>query len=253
VNDRVDHGVNSGMSSSVGTPVTLHAWRVPKRRIPAATWRVATDRRRLRRLVGVRFAALLGTAQGFSPAGPDLTRWVAVVSWDDAAHADAFEQTGPARGWQELATGYCRLDLRTVASRGRWAGSEPFPITGACDTDGPVLALTRARLRPSRAVAFWRAQAAPAEAATHARGLICAFGIGEAPVGWQGTVSVWHAIGDLVEFAYRTPDHRRVVDATPERQWYAEELFARFAVVAVTGNRDVIGWRTGEDGSGAAR
>ena len=30
--------------------------------------------------------------------------------------------------------------------------------------------------------------------------------------------------------------------ATPERRWYAEELFARLAVLDVTGDREVIGW-----------
>jgi hypothetical protein len=105
-----------------------------------------------------------------------------------------------------------------------------------------VLALTRARLRPSRAIRFWRALDAPARAVDQAPGLLAAFGIGEAPLGWPGTVSLWRSTSDLVEFAYRQSEHRRVIDRSPTELWYAEELFARFAVVRVSGNRNVIGW-----------
>jgi hypothetical protein len=112
-----------------------------------------------------------------------------------------------------------------------------------------MLALTRARLRPGQVPTFWRALRPAARAVMQAPGLLAAFGIGEAPIGWQGTVSLWRSERDLVEFAYQHPDHRRVVDETPVRQWYAEELFARFTVVAVSGDRDVIGWCGEEDGS----
>ena len=37
-----------------------------------------------------------------------------------------------------------------------------------------------------------------------------------------------------------------MIDRTPAQRWYAEELFARFAVLAVAGDRDVIGW-TGDE------
>jgi hypothetical protein len=58
----------------------------------------------------------------------------------------------------------------------------------------------------------------------------------------QGTISVWRSDADLVQFAYRHPEHRRVIDRTPAERWYAEELFARFAVLGVSGDPDVIGW-----------
>jgi hypothetical protein len=234
----------------VSSTVTLHVWRVPAGRLPRVTWRLATDRVHLSRLPGVRFAKLLGTAHGFGAARPDPTRWAALLTWADAESAAAFEASRPARAWRGLASAYCRVDLRTLSCRGRWAGREPFPPEApeplAPDpfgpADGPVLALTRARLRPTRAAAFWRASRAPAAAVSGAAGLIAAFGIGEAPLGWQGTISVWRDTAHLVEFAYRNPDHRRVMDETPGRQWYAEELFARFAVLAVAGDHDVIGW-----------
>jgi hypothetical protein len=78
-----------------------------------------------------------------------------------------------------------------------------------------------------------------------APGLLARFGIGEAPIGWQGTVSVWRTSADLTAFAYRQPEHRAVIERTPADRWYAEDLFARFAVLDVSGDRDVLGWREG--------
>jgi len=71
--------------------------------------------------------------------------------------------------------------------------------------------------------------------------LLAAFGVGEAPIGWQGTISLWRTPRDLVEFV-RNPQHRRAVERTPTQRWYAEELFARFAVLDIAGDRGVIGW-----------
>jgi hypothetical protein len=106
-----------------------------------------------------------------------------------------------------------------------------------------VLALTRARLRPVKALTFWRAIPPVALELGAAPGLLAGFGIGEAPIGWQGTVSVWRDAADLTAFAYRQPEHRAVIARTPVARWYAEELFARFAVLGITGDREVLGWK----------
>jgi len=230
--------------------VTLQVWRVPAARLPRVLWRVAHDRGRLRRLPGVRFAKVLGTGAGFGPVRADPTRWATLTVWADAATAAGADDSPVARAWRALATAYCRLDLQALTSRGAWAGREPFARRPAADrvaadraeAEGPVLALTRARLRPSRARAFWRAIGPVAAAAQAAPGLLASFGIGEAPLGWQGTVSVWRSTHDLVAFAYRDPRHAAVIERTPTQGWYEEELFARFAVTATAGNLDVIGW-----------
>ena len=66
-------------------------------------------------------------------------------------------------------------------------------------------------------------------------GLRLALGVGEAPVGLQGTFSVWEGTGPLVEFAHRRAAHVDVVRRTALEHWYAEELFARFEVLDVQG------------------
>jgi hypothetical protein len=221
--------------------VTLRVWRVPPARVPAALWRMARDRRRLRRAPGVTFAKLLGTgsATRFGPGDADLTRWAALVCSTGPGPARSVEPVVSA--WDRIAVGWCQLDLRPIASRGRWSGVAPFPPSGERGS-GPVVAITRARLRAGRAVRFWRAVPPVAAAVATAPGLLATFGIGEAPIGWQGTVSVWETAARLTEFAYRTPAHLDAVARTPAERWYAEELFARFALTGVSGDPSVIGW-----------
>jgi hypothetical protein len=101
-----------------------------------------------------------------------------------------------------------------------------------------VAAVTRARLRLRRAGEFWRA-APPVAADLAARpGLLFTSGIGEWPVGVQGTFSVWESAGALTEFAYRGAAHRAAIRQAAARGWFAEELFARFAVLGASGTVD---------------
>jgi hypothetical protein len=62
-----------------------------------------------------------------------------------------------------------------------------------------------------------------------------AFGVGEAPIGLQGTFSIWDSAATLREFAHRRSPHSAAIRQTAQAQWYAEELFARFAVLDIDG------------------
>ena len=215
--------------------VTLHVWRVPRRRLAGEFVRMALGPRQVRSMPGVRFAKLLGTASGFRPGDADWTRFAAVIVSDREV---PFEPPGRS----------ARVALTPLHSRGTWSGHAPFEVTKPVRADGMVLALTRARLRPSRALTFWRAVPPVVRELDAAPGLLAGFGIGEAPIGWQGTVSVWRTATDLAGFAYRQPEHRAVIARTPADKWYAEELFARFAIRGITGDRSVLGWREGGQG-----
>ena len=225
--------------------VTLHVWR--------ASWtkafpRMATEPRRVRKIGNVRFAKVLGTGTGatFGLGDADLTRWAALVVWDgDEADVEAVD-----RGWAGAATQSARIDLTPLTSRGTWSGIEPFGTSAGRRPGGMVLALTRARIRPAKALTFWRAVPPVSATLADAPGLVARFGIGEAPAGFQGTVSVWRSTADLTAFAYRQPEHRAVITRTPAVKWYAEELFARFDVCAVEGDRSVLGWQDAPDGDG---
>jgi hypothetical protein len=101
-----------------------------------------------------------------------------------------------------------------------------------------VAAVTRARIAPGRALEFWRS-VPPVSADLHrVDGLRLAVGIGEAPVGLQGTFSLWDSPDAVTAFAHRRAPHVEAVRRTAELGWYAEELFARFAVLHLDGTFD---------------
>ncbi|MEV0716769.1 monooxygenase [Asanoa sp. NPDC050611] len=218
--------------------VTLHVWRMPRKALPRVLVHMATDRGRLRRHPGVRFAKLLGTGTGtgFGPGDVDATRWAALLVHDPTATPE------PITAWTRLSEAHAQIDLAPITSRGTWSGRQPFATDADARTQGMVLALTRARIRPTRAATFWRAIPTVAAALPDAPGLLARFGIGEAPIGWQGTVTVWRSTADLVRFAYRQPEHRAAIARTAQVGWYAEELFARFAVSGIMGDLGVLGW-----------
>ena len=223
------------------TLTTFHLFRVPPGKVPAAVLRMAADRGPLRRTRGLRFAKLVGTGSGrtFTVRDADPTRWGVLAVWDSAEHAGHFEESSPVlRAWERIAVERWRGDLLLQRSRGAWAGREPFGVATHPASDGPVVAITRARIRWRLAPRFWQA-VPPVSADLDSRpGLRCALGIGEAPVGLQGTFSVWESGAALSSFAYGGAAHRSAIRSTADLGWYAEELFARFSLVGSQGTID---------------
>jgi hypothetical protein len=217
--------------------VTLHLWGIHAARVPGALVRMGVDRAHLRRTPGLRFGKLLGTGNGrsFTLRDADPGHWGLLATWDTAAAAAAFEAGPTARAWSRLCRERLRVTLRPLASRGRWSRRRPFGDPAPVPHDGAVAALTRARIAPAKALTFWRA-VPPVSADLHrCAGLRLAVGIGEAPIGLQGTFSLWDSPAALTEFAHRRAPHVEAVRRTAEERWYTEELFARFAVLDVEG------------------
>lgn len=222
--------------------VELRVWGTP--RVGPALLRMATGPRRLRAEPGVRFAKLMGTgsARTFTPRDADLHHWALLRVWDDPAAAARGDESPVVRAWSRAADEELRVLMAPVRSRGRWSGREPFgpgPFDAALaegPSTGPTVAsLTRARLRPTRAASFWRAVPPVVADLSGTPGLRLALGVGEAPVGLQGTFSLWRSAADLETFAHGSAAHRTAVRRTAPARWYAEELFARLAVLELDG------------------
>lgn len=210
--------------------------RFDRRRMPGLVAGVPRERLRLGRLPGVAWGRHLGTSAGSGTLGADLARWGWLCTWDDDAaasrfHADLHERLRPA----ELAT----LTLRVLRARGRWGGDElpPAPEARSDSPGGPVVVLTRARVRVSRWRPFTAAVPPVDDDLGAATGRLRSVGVGEWPVLVQGTVSVWQDTGSMIAFA-RTEAHRRAVRRTADEGWYAEELFARFTLERAEGTWD---------------
>jgi len=219
--------------------VTVHLWGVPTAAVPRAVARMARDRRPLRRTPGLRFAKLLGTGGGrtFTVRDADPHHWGVLACWASHEAADAFESGKVSKAWDGLAEERLRVRMRPLASRGTWSGQRPFGDPRPAPYAGPVAAVTRARIRARHWARFWGA-VPPVSSDLHAGsagGLRLAVGIGEAPVGLQGTFSLWSSADALTDFAHRRGPHTAVVRRTAEVGWYAEELFARLAVLSIDG------------------
>lgn len=203
---------------------------------------MAFDRPVLRRTPGLLFWRLLGSGRGTSMSlGADLRRWALLAVWREERELDRFVAESPvAARWRREALESWQVRLAPLASRGRWDGVEPFgPPPGAgAGTGGPVAVLTRASIRPSRLVAFYRSVPAVDRLLREQDGCLASVGVGEWPLARQATFSLWRDAASVRDFAYRDGEHRRVIGRTRAEGWYSEELFARFTPYASEGTWD---------------
>ncbi|MGI9052038.1 MAG: spheroidene monooxygenase [Ilumatobacteraceae bacterium] len=217
---------------------SLHLVRERRWRWPLVLVRLATDRRRLRRVDGLAFWRLLGTGRG-AETGPsvDLRRSALFAVWEDERDLDAFlARSTIARRWA-VADEAWHVRLRGLGGHGSWHGVDVLDGLQRGDDDGVVAVLTRANVRVGAWVRFGRAGRPVSADLQDAVGLLGAVGIGEAPIGSLATFSLWRDRDDVRRFA-RSPRHADVVRRTRRERWYGEELFARFQPYAATGTWD---------------
>jgi hypothetical protein len=197
----------------------------------------------LRRVAGLRFFQLLGSgaANGFG-LWPNLQRYGLLAVWDSAATAEAFFGQHPL--WVEYrrrSQEIWRVDLAPLKAHGLWNGQNPFDYAAPAPAPpdlAPVAVLTRAAIRWPKTPRFWRFVAPTSAALAQAAGVRMAIGLGELPVVRQATFSVWETAQAMQQYAYRDERHREVIQLTRRENWYAEELFARFAVLGSAGTMD---------------
>ena len=212
------------------TNTVIYISTIKKKAIPFAFLQMAIGRRAARKIPGVSFAKLMGTGTGktFTPSDADLQQWAILFVASDLG---AIEESTFIRGWKKRSARIERYILNPVSSHGEWSKVKPFEISTEPRTGGPVVAITRARLKASQAIRFWKSIPPVVDDLHQASGLIFSIGIGEAPIGLQGTLSLWESESALREFAYKNAPHRAAIEDTKKFNWYSEELFARFDLV----------------------
>ena len=99
----------------------------------------------------------------------------------------------------------------------------------------PVAIITRATLRLSRLISFWKSVPAASAAIEGAKGVKYFKGIGEWPFIQQATLSLWDSFDSVKNFAYSSKIHTDIIKKTRKQKWYSEDLFARFQVLSDTG------------------
>ncbi len=167
---------------------------------------------------------------------PDYKQWALIAVWKDQQAFESFKNSSfISSWWKTFCTETYTILSTPIASHGSWDKQNPFKTSENIQFDGPVAVLTRATIRFNRLKNFWQNVDKVAGIMTDAKGYITSFGIGETPFFRQATFSVWESLDDVKAFAYRSTEHREVIQKTRDENWYSEELFARFKPLATFG------------------
>jgi hypothetical protein len=213
--------------------IVAYFWKIKPAKLPFAITAMGFDRFSLLRDKNVSFHKSLGTGKGetFTPSDAYALQWGLVAVVEDI---EKFDSSTVVKRWRKNSVTEFRAVLDPISSHGQWAGEEPF-IATVKDWDGQVAAITRARIKWSQNFRFWSSVPPVTVSLKAAPGLVAAIGIGEAPIGLQGTFSLWESAAAIREFAYKGAAHQKAIADTSAYNWYSEELFARFAVREVRG------------------
>jgi hypothetical protein len=192
----------------------------------------------LQEMKNLSFVKMLGSGGrgGFS-IFPNFSLYGLLCVWkNNEACEQFFELSDIFFKFKEKAQKHQTLFLETLNAHGKWDGTEPFlPQKAKHYHQGKIAVITRATIKWNKIWHFWR-MVRPASKNIQARqGLIFSVGIGELPLIQQATFSIWENLEAMNHYAYKSPEHKKVIQLTKKIGWYSEELFARFAIEKIEG------------------
>ena len=217
--------------------ILVFFWKIKARYIPWAILHMGLDRLALARRSDVKFWKLLGAGKGetFTPRDADILRWGLLVVVDKDSE---IANSKIIKRWNKKSQSQFSAQLSPISVNGAWSKKSPFDQIpkASSDWNGKVVPITRARIKWRKNFIFWNS-VPPVTTSLHSSpGLISAIGIGEAPIGLQGTFSIWESGEAVKNFAYSGAAHKEAIKATHRHAWYAEEMFARFALIESRGS-----------------
>jgi hypothetical protein len=195
----------------------------------------------LREVPGLRFAKVMGSGQGggFS-LRPSATHQGVITCFDTWLQARDFMQSAWVSAVRERSRESWVGIMSVQSARGHWDQQAWSPTSESALVDapdpipGPLAVLTRASIRPAKAMAFWRhAPAAQQDLAT-ARGCQLSMGLGEAPLLRQCTFSVWRDAQAMRDYAHQDA-HLQAIQAAYKHQFFSESLFVHFRPLFMQG------------------
>ncbi len=185
----------------------------------------------MKRVKRVSFFKIMGTGGGGGYSyRPDFYTYVLLTVWNSHEEALEFESDSKVMNHLRGATREIySLFLVPIRSRGRWSGMEPFRPVTPDPADPRVVVLTRATIKVSFYLPFWKRVGGVSRSHEGRPGLIFSKGVGERPWIMQATFTVWESVGHMEDFAHH-PDgkHFEAVKTTRRNQGFREELYARF-------------------------
>ena len=183
-----------------------------------------------------RLVKILGSGfEGGFGLRPSGSRQGLLCVFDNEEAARSFTQGSVVDGYRQRASEFLLALLQPFSVRGTWSGQTlQHAPRGQDDASAPVAAITRASIRPSRALAFWRQAPAAQAGLTDAAGCRLAVGLGEAPLLRQATFSVWDNQAAMDAYARQGPHMAAIRDAQ-RLQYFSESMFVRFRILQLSG------------------
>jgi len=176
-----------------------------------------------------------GGKDGFSWK-PNFSVYGLLCVWDDESTAREFFQNSEIyKNYVARSVEHCSIYLKASKSHGSWSKVNPFIEQENLDTNGKVAILTRATIRFSKLYSFWRRVAGVSRSLENYGGRQFSIGIGEWPWIQQATFSIWDSEEQMIEYAYKNPIHKKIIQLTREKRWYREEMFVRFRTIKADG------------------
>jgi hypothetical protein len=207
-------------------------WDVRRAQIFRALLIMAFGHLSLKRDRSVKFYKLLGTGKGetFTPRDANFKKWALLIIYEGE-----IEQLKVLHKWRKIAESEKQLQLSALSVKGNWNRQNPFQVHNLMskqqDQNNSIAAITRAKIKFHLLFKFWRSVPPVVESLQGASGLLWTVGIGETPIGLQGTFSIWKNGDAIKKFAYQGAAHQAAIAKTERLRWYSEELFGRFEIL----------------------
>ena len=174
-----------------------------------------------------------GSGEGFTPI-PNTSVYAILSTWPDEDSARAgIENAAIFDRYRKQASENWTMYMNTDTVRGAWSGKTPF-VPSAHQSNGPLVALTRATIKPSILARFWKRVPDISKVIGQDPNVIFKIGVGEIPMFHQVTFSIWRDAAQMANFA-RTGPHAEAIKAVRNEGWFNEELYARFTLISDTG------------------
>jgi hypothetical protein len=172
-----------------------------------------------------------GADNGFG-AKPNFGRYALVAIWEDRQSAEIFfKQNKRWAGYINRASKNKIFMLHNTMAHGTWGGTNPFEKGSEHKDESTVAVITRATIKWQHMWRFWQNVPDSSKDILAKEGLQFAIGIGEWPLRFQATFSVWDNSHCMKKFAYESKQHTEMIKKTKSIGWYKEELFSRFAII----------------------
>jgi heme-degrading monooxygenase HmoA len=183
----------------------------------------------LKNVNGLTFYKLMGTGSGNGfKVSADFSTYALLTVWENEQQADDFLNEGKLHKlYREKSIEQFIVYMQPIKSHGLWSKQNPFKPEANIPGNYTAV-ITRATIATKHLIRFWSYVPGTSKSLEQYDGLIYAKGVGEWPVKQMATFSLWKDEKSMFAYAYKNPEHMRVVKKTRELNWYSEELFARF-------------------------